>query len=156
MRIPKFTIRTLILVTVGVAFLSWLVFVRLDPMYGFSREQYEDGYVLAFIMNGTGPAYMDYTNEFWSAQMGFDDGITDFRGIYQHPDVGPFSYNRTERLRDVIECIKDSDDLDPDRKKRILGEMELELEQHETIDADTDNPTGLIHEEDSVREKQCD
>ena len=136
MKLPKYSIKTLIALTAFAGLMAWLIFVRLDPLYGLSKEQYDQGYVTAFKMNGTGRGHIDYTREFWSAQVGFDDGVSDFRLIYEHPNVGPFSYDWTERLRDVIEHIRKSNGVKPYLKNRILAEMEEQLEEMEKADAE--------------------
>ena len=118
----KFGIRTLLLAVFVSGILS-AVYVYHNPNYRMSSEQYEMGYLTAFRMNGTESAHFDYTSEFWSAQVGFDEGKADFDRIYQHPDVGPLSYSRAERLRDVITHIENSTFLDPNRKKIILHSL---------------------------------
>ena len=49
----------------------------------FSQTQYDQGYLTAFRLNATGPAYVCFfKNEFWSEGKGFDDGKRDFEEIY--------------------------------------------------------------------------
>ena len=80
----------------------------------------------------TGPGYMDYKSEFWSMQQGFDDAISDFKRIYQHPNVGPFSYSRIDRFRDVLFHIESTDLLGPEVKDRILVQLRLDLTDWES------------------------
>ncbi len=119
-----------IAVALFVSFYGCLIWINSDPP--FSQQQYDDGYIDAFRMNMTGPGYMDYKSEFWSIQEGFDDGISDFKRIYQHPNVGPFSYSRIDRFRDVLSHIESTDSLDPDVKDRILEQLRLELSEWES------------------------
>ena len=134
MKLPKYSLRTLVAAMAIAGFLSWLFFVRLDPMYGFSREQFDQGYVTAFKMNGCGRGHIDYKQEFGSAQIGFDEGLNDFGKIYEHPNVGPFSYSWAERLREVIQHIRESNEVKKHLKKQILAEMEEQLKQMEEVD----------------------
>lgn len=83
-------------------------------------------------MNVTGPGYIDYTSEFWSMQKGFDDAMSDFRKIYQHPIEGPFSYSRIDRFRDVLSHIEKTDSLDPEVKNRIVKQLRLDLVEWES------------------------
>ena len=73
-----------------------------------------------------------FKQEAWSQGKGFDDGREDFERIYQHPNVGPFSYNRIDRLRDVINHIEKSDALEPTRKKVIVEQLKADLKGWET------------------------
>jgi hypothetical protein len=112
------------------------IWINSDPP--FSQQQYEDGYLDAFRMNTTGPGYMDYKSGFWSMQQGFDDGISDFKRIYQHPNLGPFSYSKIERFRDVLAHIESTDLLDPNVKDRILEQLRMDLSDWESS-AETEN-----------------
>ena len=80
----------------------------------------------------TGPGYMDYKSEFWSMQQGFDAAKSDFNKIYKHPNVGPFSYSRIERFRDVLSHIESTDILDPATKDAILKQLHLDLADSES------------------------
>lgn len=108
---------------------GWM-WINSDPP--FSQQQYDDGYLEAFRINMTGPGYVDYKSEYWSMQRGFDDGIANFRRIYQHPDVSPFSYSRIDRFRDVLARIESTDLLDPTVKERILKQLRTELSELES------------------------
>ena len=98
----------------------------------FSQQQYDDGYFEAFRINMTGPGYIDYKSEFWSMQQGFDAAKSDFDKIYEHPNIGPFSYSRTERFRDVLSHIESTDILDPATKDAILKKLREDLAKRET------------------------
>lgn len=87
----------------------------------------------------TGPGYMDYKSEFWSMQKGFDAAKSDFDKIYQHPNVGPFSYSRIERFRDVLSHIESTDILDPATKDDILKQLRVDLAEWE---ASTESENG--------------
>ena len=104
----------------------------LDSDLKFSQQQYDNGYLQAFRMNMTGPAYMDFKAEFRSMQQGFDDGIFDFNRIFQHPNVDPFSYSRIERFRDVLDHIESTEIFDPDVKSRILVQLRKDLSELES------------------------
>ena len=106
------------------------IWLNSDPP--FSQQQYDDGYLEAFRMNMTGPGHMDYKSEFWSMQQGFDAAKSDFNKIYKHPNVGPFSYSRIERFRDVLSHIESTDILDPATKDAILKPLHLDLADSES------------------------
>ena len=114
-------------VAVGIFALVFGGWIWLNSDPPFSQQQYDEGYLQAFRMNTTGSGYMDYKPEFWSMQQGFDDGISDFNKIYKHPNVGPFSYSKIERFRDVLSHIESTDILDPDTKDDILKQLRLDL-----------------------------
>ncbi|MEM7784922.1 MAG: hypothetical protein AAF623_16350 [Planctomycetota bacterium] len=62
-------------------------------------------------------------------QQGFDDAISDFKRIYEHPNVGPFTYSRVDRFRDVLSHIESTDLLDPNVKDRILKQLRTDLSE---------------------------
>ena len=83
-----------------------------------------------------GPGHMDFRSKFWSMQQGFDAGLSDFRRIYEHPNVSPFSYSRIDRFRDVLSHIESTDVLAPDNKDRILKQLNLDLSEWESSSAE--------------------
>lgn len=109
---------------------GYSIWVNWEPP--FSQQQYDDGYMDAFRMNAAGPASMDFRPELWSMQKGFDDAMEDFSRIYQHPNVGPFSYSKLERFREVLSHIESTNSLDPDVKNRILAQLRLDLSEWES------------------------
>jgi len=116
-------------VMAGALFGCWVWF-NSDPP--FSQQQYDDGYLQAFRMNMSGPGRMDFRREFWSMQDGFDDAISDFKKIYEHPNEDPFSYSKIERFRDVLSHIESTDILEPDRRDVILKQLHQDLDDWET------------------------
>ena len=125
----QLTRRRIVLGTVAVAIFALIfggwIWLNSDPP--FSQQQYDEGYLQAFRMNATGPGYVDYKPEFWSMQQGFDNGISDFNNIYKHSNVGPFSYSKIERFRDVLAHIESTDILDTATKGAILKQLRLDL-----------------------------
>ena len=87
---------------------------------------------MAFRANSTGPGQICFKQEFWSMAEGFDDGLEDFNQIYQHPSIGPFSYEPVDRLREVIDHIEKSNTLEPRRKKTIMAQLKADLKDWET------------------------
>ena len=122
------TRRWSVFATIAAALLALMCgWIWLNSVPSFSQQQYDDGYLEAFRMNMTGPGYMDYKSEFWSMQQGFDTAKSDFNKIYKHPNVGPFSYSKIERFRDVLSHIESTNILDPDTKDAILKQLRLDL-----------------------------
>ena len=121
-----------VVLVIGIFVAGYSCWRSANPRYPFSQAQYDEGYYMAFRANSTGPGQICFKQEAWSQGKGFDDGREDFERIYQHPNVGPFSYNRIDRLRDVINHIEKSDALEPTRKKVIVEQLKADLKGWET------------------------